>query len=341
MRKAVKFIVALLVGASLFYFVVKETGVEVIWDGIMLLLSPQGAAVIAVTLLIVFVGAFRWKEVIASQGEKVPLFPSLRYLVKGFTVDFLTPFSLFGGEMVRIFLMEKHVGFKRSATATVIDKIMDVSTHFLFLVVGISLFIIYGSGLSGIFLYYTSAVIIILFLVLFVFYQRALKKKSMLKWVVGVLGLSKKYFSDNENGRAVMEIEGDVMKFFSSRKKDLVRGMSLSLLRHLLFAFRIFLILYFLTGQVEPGFALVVYGLTILSMLLPIPAALGGLEAIVALGFGALGFGFATGAAYAITVRSADLLICGLGIALFARLSFTSFFGQLSAFRRSFFAREN
>jgi len=340
MRNVVKFAVALLVGASLFYFVVKETGVEVIWQGIGLFLGPEGVAIITSTLLIVFVGAFRWKEVIASQGEKISLFIATRYLIKGFTVDFLTPFSLFGGEAVRIFLMEGSLGLKKSAISTVVDKIMDVTTHFLFLVLGIILFFVYGSSLSGVFLYYIFGVIIFLFLILFLFYQRALRKKSFLKWIFGMLRISKRYFSENDSGRAIMEVEEGIMSFFSAQKKDLLKGMALSFLRHFLYVFRVFLIIYFLTGEIEPGFALVVYGLTILSMLLPLPAALGGMEVMVALGFGALGFGFATGAAYAVTVRSADLVICAIGMILFARLSFTSFFKQLNLFYGKLFGRE-
>ena len=137
-----------------------------------------------------------------------------------------------------------------------------------------------------------------------------------------------------------MEVEEGIMSFFSAQKKDLLKGMALSFLRHFLYVFRVFLIIYFLTGEIEPGFALVVYGLTILSMLLPLPAALGGMEVMVVLGFGALGFGFATGAAYAVTARSADLVICAIGMILFARLSFTSFFKQLNLFYGKLFGRE-
>ncbi len=336
MRNAVKFAITLLVGVSLFYFVVKETGIEAIWEGIILFLRPEGLIIIATTFLIVFIGALRWREVIASQGKRVPLLLTIRYLVKGFTVDFLTPFSLFGGEAVRIFLMEKSLGLKKSATAAAIDKIMDVTMHFFFLVLGIVLFIIHGSEPSGVFLYYAGGVITALFFILFLFYQFALRKKSMIGWVFKIFGFSKNYLADNGNGKMVMEIERGIIRFFSFQRKELLKGMALSFLRHLLLAFRVYIILFFLVGQTELGHAFAVYGLTILSMLLPLPAALGGMEAIMALGFGTLGIGLTAGVAYAVTVRSADLIVCALGIILFIRLSFTSFLKQFNLFIKNF-----
>ncbi len=331
MKKWVKFFIAFLVGVSLFFFVVKETGVEAIWEAFSLFLGWEGVAILAVTFLSVFVGALRWREVIASEGEKVSLFLTARYLIKGFTVDFLTPFSLVGGETVRIFLLEKEIGFKKSAFSSITEKIMDVTVHFSFLILGAFLFIVYGFVIHSALLLYAGTAILFIFLLLTLFYGRILRKKSFLGWILGAVGLSK-YLTDSENGKTVKEIEEKIILFFSSKKREFAKGMALSFLRHFLLLLRVSLVIFFITGKADFGVAAIAYALLVLSMLLPIPAALGGMEVFLALGFNVLGLGFAAGVVAAIALRGADLIICSGGIALFIRLSIKSFVQQFNLF---------
>ncbi len=334
--KITKLFVAFFVGVSLFYFVVRETGIETIWEASSLLWGWEGLLILAITFLIVFIGALRWREVLRSDEEEVSLFLTIRYLIKGFTVDFLTPFSFFGGEAVRIFLMEKEVGIKKSAFSAVTDKIMDVTTHFSFLVLGVIFFIVYGTVLNSTLLLFGGSAILLIFLILFLFYGQILRKKSFLRLIFDVIGVSKKYLDENENGKAIIDIEEKIIFFFTSKKKEFVKGMALSFLRHFLFLLRVFLIIFFITGTVDFGVAIIAYGIVILSMLLPIPAALGGMEVFLALGFNALGIGFASGVAAAIALRGVDLIVCFIGIILFIRLSLTSFHKEFSGFLKRF-----
>jgi glycosyltransferase 2 family protein len=336
MRNFAKFFVAFLVGVSLFYFVIKETGVEVVWEATLLFFGLEGLLILFTTLIIVLIGSVRWRCILKSMGEDVPFSRVFRYLIKGFTVDFLTPFSLFGGEMVRVFLMEKEVGIKKSASSSLIDKIMDVTAHFSFLLFGTFLFIYYSSAIHSALLFYAGTVIALIFFILFLFYKKILQKQSFLKWIFGLLGISKKPLLVTENGKTIMEIEEQIIEFFSVRKKDFAKGMALSFLRHLFFITRIFLIIFFITGRAEAGLSIAVYGLVILAMILPLPAALGGMEAILGLGFGVLSIGAFSGVTTAIALRGADLAVCLVGITLFVRLSFSSFYNQFNLFVKRF-----
>ncbi len=327
-----KLFVAFFVGVSLFYFVVRETGIETIWEASSLFFGWEGAVILAITLLVVFIGGLRWREVLRSEGEEVSLLLTTRYLIKGFTVDFLTPFSFFGGETVRIFLMEKEVGIKKSAFSSITDKIMDVTAHFSFLILGVIFFIVYGTVLSSTLLLFGGAVILLIFLALFLFYGQILRKKSFLRFIFDVIGLSKKYLDESENGKAIIDIEEKIIFFFTVKKKELAKGMAFSFLRHFLFLLRVFLIIFFITGTVDFGVAIIAYGLVILSMLLPIPAAIGGMEVFLALGFNALGIGLVSGVAAAIALRGADLVVCAAGIIFFICFSLTSFYKNFSGF---------
>ncbi len=181
-------------------------------------------------------------------------------------------------------------------------------------------------------LFFGGAAILLIFLILFLFYGQILRKKSFLRLIFDVIGISKKYLDESENGKAIVDVEEKIISFFTSKKKEFAKGMALSFLRHFLFLLRVFLIIFFITGTVDFGVAIIAYGLVILSMLLPIPAALGGMEVFLALGFNALGIGFASGVAAAIALRGADLIVCSVGIIFFIRLSLTSFYREFSGF---------
>lgn len=336
MKGLIRFLITFFVGIFLFYFVVKETGTTTIFSAISLFLKPAGVAVLGTTFLIIVVGAVRWKEILKSEGENVSLFKTIRYLIKGLTVDFLTPFSLFGGEAVRIFLMEKEVGVKKSAFSALTDKIIDVTAHVFFLILGTIFFIFHSTVFHKTLLVYALGTIFSILFILFIFYGRVLKKKSFLDGVFGVLGVSKKYLHENNNGKSVVDVEKKIIDFFSEKKKEFLKGVLFSFLRHFLLLFRVFLIIYFVTGSLDITNAVVAYGFVILSMILPLPASLGGLEAILALSFNAMGMSVVLGVVVAIVLRTADLFVCAVGVILFARLSLKSFYLQFKNFLNNF-----
>ncbi len=335
MRNFLKFTLALLVGLFLFYFVVKDTGIEFVLEALSFFFKIEGFFIILITFAIVLLGSLRWREILRSDGEEVSLLKTLRYLVKGFTVDFLTPFSLFGGEAVRIMLMEKEVGFKKSFFATATDKIMDITAHFFFLLLGTVFLVLYGASHRDIVLLYALAVIILIFLGLALFYRKALRQKSFLQWIFGILRISNNYLNNTKNGQTVIDVEKKIVFFFSSHKKEFAKGMILSFLRHFFFLLRVYLIMFFVIGYFDPALAVAIYGLTILSMLLPLPASIGGMEVILALGFAILGIAVAPAVILAVTLRGADLLVCIVGIALFIRLSVDSFLLKIRKFTKS------
>jgi glycosyltransferase 2 family protein len=334
MKNIIKFFIALFLGVSLFYFVIKETGVETVSEAVLLFLRAEGLFILGTTLLIVLVGAIRWREILRSEGEDVSLIKTIRYLVKGFTVDFLTPFSLFGGEAVRIFLMKKEVGIEKSVSSTITDKIIDVTAHIFFLTLGTIFFIFHSKVFHKALLIYAVGTILFISFILFVFYKRALRKKSFLEGFFNFLGITKKRFNGDQNG--VLNIEKKIFCFFAEKKRDLAKGIVFSFLRHFLLLLRVFLVIYFVVGSLDISNAVITYGFVILSMILPLPAALGGMEAILALTFNAIGISVALGVVVAIVLRTADLFVCAIGIMLFTRLSIKSFYKQFKIFLKSF-----
>ncbi len=319
-KRAIQFLVALVLGVFIFFFVLQRAGFQIIENALMLLFGFEGIALLLVTFLIIIVGSVRWKGILKAEGKEVSLFKMSLFLVKGFTVDYLTPVSLFGGEALRVILLKKETGdLKSSSSSVIIDKVIDVTAHFIFLVIGVALFLTYGYFYEGAFFIYGAVTTTLFFSALLFFYLRAMRKKSILRFLMGVVGVDRESFASSENGKAVFDVENRVINFFHSNRKQLFKGVLLSMLRHFLLVFRVALLIFFIFEGFYIKEAFAIYGLTILSFLLPLPAALGGLEAISSFGFDVMGLGFSAGTAYAVTVRGVDLVICVIGLALIVR----------------------
>ncbi len=319
MKNAVKFFFTFFIGVSLFYFIINETGVDVIWRAINFFLRPEGAFIVLITLFSFLMASLRWREVIFSQQEKLPIFLLFRYLIKGFTIDFITPFPIVGGETVRALLVKRDIGLKKGAASAVIDKIIDITTHFFFLIIGLIFFVFYGKTFHSAFINYIILFAFFLFLLLGFFYFFALRKKTILKQIFKIPFFAKSKFFSNGDGQKVIEIEEEIVDFFSHRKRYLIRGVFFSFLKHFFLLGRVFFLLSLFNLNIGVAIFFIIYGFTVLSAIVPTPAAIGGMEAVMGICFGMLGFGFATGVIYAIVIRSADLFICLIGTTLFVR----------------------
>lgn len=332
MKNAIKFAFAFLIGISLFYFFVKEAGFEVVISSLELFLNFKGLLIILLSFLIILFGAVRWKMIIRETGNNISLLLALRYHIKGFTVDYLTPFAFFGGETVRIFLLSKKIGTQKSMFASITDKIIGITTHFIFFFIGILLFLFYGLKDYNLLFFYSLLSLIIVSLLLFAFYFQALRKKSFLKILFSFFSGVKNFFEKNENGKNILEVEKMILEFFSSSKKVLLRVVLVSLVVNIFYFLRIALVLYFISDLVNLHFPFIIYGLVMLSMFLPLPAAIGGMEVILGVGFAILGIGISYGIMMAIILRSADLFVSSLGIILFLRMSLSTFLKEFKLF---------
>ena len=337
MRNVVKIAIALLVGLSLFYFIVREAGFDVLVRSASIFFNWKGAFLLLFSFIAVFLGAIRWRFILITAKSDLPLILSMRYQIKGFMVDYLTPFAFFGGEAVRIFLLERRVGLEKSIFASVTDKITAITAHSIFLLSGTVIFLFYGALDSKILLTYAILAILFVCGLLALFYVQALRNKSFLKLLFHFSGSIRKILKDTENGQKVMEIERSIISFFFNQKKDLLKSIFIGVVANVFLAGRVFLIIYFITGSYDVFLALIIYSLVILSLFLPLPASIGGMEVILGIGFTVLGMSLSQGIITAIIVRSADLVICLVGIILFLRMSAFSFLRDFSAFLKKGF----
>ena len=327
MKKIIKFLIALVLGSVIFYFVIRKAGIETFEEAGRLFFSFKGGLVILTTILLATVGIIRWKVILGCQGEKRSFSELAGVWTVGYSVDYLTPVSLFGGEALRAYLTGKtlDIDWEKSFSSVIIDKILDGTFHIIFIVIGVSIFLSYGSFPEVWIFWLVILSIFSLVIILTLFYSRAIGKKSITLLFFKVLGLNKTDIKATKSGEFIFNTEGNVLRFFSPSQSFFWKGIFLSLLRHSLFYLRALILVYLLVGSIEPVKSVAMQGLAFLALFLPLPAGLGGLEAAAAFGFETLGFSFNQGTVFGMTWRAADLVICLFGIILGVKIFVTLF----------------
>lgn len=324
MKRLIKFSLFLLLGLAVFLIVLGRVGPENIIQALSLFLGLEGLVIILITLLFVFFGIFKWRLILKDLGHSFSLKQVSPLWLLCFTISYLTPFSVFGGEFFRIYFTKKRypaVSWQKSMASVAIDKILDATVFFVFMIVGLLVFAFYGRLPSSFMVAGVFVVAAILLFLLLLFYFKRLQSKSALEWALKIVGVKKEKISNHKNGSTIFEAEKEVFRFFSPRHKALWKALGFTFLRYLFLFLRGAVLIFFLTGSLNLFKSLAVYGFANLASLTPIPATLGALELGEGFVFKVLGFGFGTGTVFSMIWRGADLLLCIAGLVFLVKFS--------------------
>ncbi len=316
MKKILKFLIAFTIGLFIFWLVMGIVGWDKINKAIILFSGLEGLIIILLTFIAAMIGVFKWKLILQSQGLNICTRELGKLWLAGFAISYLTPVSLLGGEAFQVYFLKKkfNLSWEKSAASVIIRRILGGTFFLVFLVAGILAFCFYGYFPSRIVIWFVLLVTGGLLILLSFFYFRALHKKSILKWFLKFLGINKEKIENNKNGKIILDVEKEVIRFFSPKNKAFWKGLSLSFLRYFLLFFRAALLIFFLGEGIEVLRVLAIYGFTNFALIFPLPAALGSLEAAGAFSFNALGIGAGQGTIFAMSWRAADLFLCLLGL---------------------------
>jgi uncharacterized protein (TIRG00374 family) len=316
MKKLIKSLLALVVGVVIFYFVVEKTGITSLSRAKNIFFSYKGFFIILVTFLSILVNVYRWKFVLSCHGEEKGFFELFKVWLVSYFFTYITPISLVGGEAVKVYLSRKilNIRWDNSFSTVIIDKVLDITFHILFTVVGLIIFFNYGNFPTFWILFLVLFVIFWLTAILTVFYSRAFSKKSIILWFLNLLNLEKTKVKSTKNGELLFNVEGNVLRFFSPKKLFFWKGVFLGFLKHLFLYLKAALLVFFLVQSFHPLKNIAVQALVNLSVLIPIPVGLGSMEAVISFGFKTLDLGFENGAILAMVWRAANLTICLLSL---------------------------
>ncbi|MFH1916399.1 MAG: lysylphosphatidylglycerol synthase transmembrane domain-containing protein [Nanoarchaeota archaeon] len=259
------------------------------------------------SFLVMLLFSFRWMAILRAQGHRISVMHLLKYRICGYGIGVLTPTAKVGGEPVRMMLLKRDgVVTKEGVSSVLTDKIVEVSTNFLFFIVGL---IILAIKLTiprneKIFIF-TS--IIVLGLLIFLFYYQMLRGKFFFKRVFRLLGLERvKRFAPFE--KKLHDMESIMIRYHSEHKNNFYMVVFISMsgwiftFLQLYFAFKIIGI-----SHITLTHLFITITSVGVAFLIPIPLAIGALEAIQISSFAFMGFSSAQAVAMAFMVRSLDV----------------------------------
>jgi glycosyltransferase 2 family protein len=281
------------------------------------------ALFVIVQILLMAVLTMRWAVILESQGHKrINLFRLNKYRVAGQAVSFFTPTAKMGGEGVKTKLMSKResVPYSQALSSVVIDNAVDLTASGVFFFIGtiIVLLSITAGLATKIFL---SGVVLLFLALLAIFNYRLFKGKPIIYGVAKKLGLFRM--------KIVRKVERDIMKFdkylhdfYCKDKKHFYYAMTLSFISWIL----MFLEYYIAGRMLGFNFSLWMIFLIVtligIAYLIPVPMALGTLEAGQISAFSILNISASAGIGLSFIVRAKDLLIAFWGVGIISFYGF-------------------
>jgi len=314
MRKFLLFLISLLVGIGLFTWIGKIVGWQEIKRAFLVFTGWQGLVIFSLTLLILLIGNWKWKEILKSSGNNIPFFNLFKTYLASFSIRFLAPIILVGAELFQGYTLKQRnsVAWSKGIASVVIDRILEWTVNFVVIFFGVLIFLL-TIGLPpiklliifwSVFLVFTGGIVY--------FYLKAFKKESITK----AFGKIFNHQLDNQP----LEIEKEIFNFFKVKKISMWKVVVLSFLRAIVMYFRALFLIFFLGKSIGVLPALSVLGFTYLAAIIPIPTALGSHEAIQTFAFNSLNLGASTATAFTMIIRGTELIIALVGLFLLFRL---------------------
>jgi uncharacterized protein (TIRG00374 family) len=310
MKKFFLLLISLLIGIGLFFWILKIVGWREIKNAFLVFTGWQGLIILGLTLLMMLVGTWKWKEILKGNGIKVSFKELLNPYLAGFSVMFLAPILVWGGEIFRSYILKERnfIPWSKGMASVIIDRILEWTANLAVIFFGgiIFLFMI-GLPPMKLAIIFGGVFLILLTGIVF-FYFKSVKKESMINF----------FIKNNQN--QPFEIEKEIFSFFKIKKPLMWKVFSLAFLRAAIAYLRTWLLILFLGKSIGAFPALSILGFTYLAVIIPIPTALGSHEAIQTFAFDSLNLGASTATAFTMIIRGAELIIALAGVIILFRL---------------------
>jgi len=314
MKRLLLLLLPFLIGAGLFYWVIKTVGWQEIRNSFLVFSGWQGLAVLGLTAVIALISTWIWQEVLRGMDAKVSFGKLWPAYVAGFSIRYLAPMAIIGAEIFQGHILKEidSVTWEKSMASVIVNRILELTASLVVIFLGLSFFLL-KIGLPPIKLALIfGGIILIVASLIFYFFFKSFKKESMTK-AIGCL------FNSKLNAEP-FEIEKEIFGFFKVKKAAFWRSFVLSFLRIGIMWFRTWFLVLFLGKSLSAWPALSILGFYSLVTMIPIPADLGSHEAVQSFAFSALGFSAGAGTAFALIIRGAELMLSLLGIIILFRL---------------------
>ncbi|MFH1714201.1 MAG: lysylphosphatidylglycerol synthase transmembrane domain-containing protein [Candidatus Nealsonbacteria bacterium] len=310
MKKLLLLSLSFAVGFAIFIWIWKTIGLEQIKKDFMVFTGWQGLVIFGLTLLSLAIGSWRWKVILNAGNIKVSFRDLFGAYLAGFSIIFLAPILIWGGEFTRAYILKnkKDISFTKAMASIVVDRILEWTINFLIIFFG-SLFFLMTIGFPPINLIIIfGSAFLVLMTGLAIFYFKCTTRESILNFFI------------KNNKSKFLELEKEVFSFFKWKRFIVWQAVLISFLRAATMWVRVWFLIIFL-GKIVGGLsALSILGFSYLAIMIPIPTALGTHEAIQVFAFNSLGLGASAATAFTMIIRGAELLVAIVGIVILFKL---------------------
>lgn len=314
MRKFSLFLFSFFLGTVLFVWIGQTVGWHEIKNSFLVFTGWQGLTIFGLTLLIMMIGNWKWKEILKGEGIDISFFNLFKTFLAGFSIRFLAPIILVGAELFQGYVLKERnlIPWSKGMASVIIDRILEWTVNMLVIFFGALAFLLIIGMPSMELMIIFSGVFLFFSLLIFFFYFKALKKESIFRAFT-------KIFNQRTESQP-LETEKEIFNFFRLKNKSMWKSFALSFLRAGVMLLRTWLLIIFLSKSIGFFSSLSVLGFTYLAIMIPIPTALGIHELIQTFVFNSLDLGLPTATAFTMIIRGAELLIAIAGIIILSRL---------------------
>jgi len=320
MKKTYLFLISFLIGVILLAFVIKVVGWSEIRKSLLIFTGFKGLVIFLLTFFWIMIINWKWKEILKAQGVEIGFFDLFKPFLAGFSILYLFPTFVLGGEFLRGYILKKKysISWAKGMASVFIDRIVDWTTNLGIVFLGMGFFLSTTGilpqkiGLAVGFTFFIWLIFILFF------YAMVFRKKSIARLFFRIFKL------ENLN-IGLLNMEREIFDFFNIKKSSFWKILGIAILEELILLLRIFVLLIFLGKEIGFLIALSISGFYYLSTMIPIPASLGIQDGLQAFAFGALGLGASVGTAFTLIIRATELAVAVIGIVILFRLGIKLF----------------
>ena len=324
--------VLLALAIALLWLTLRSVPLAAVWAQLAQLRPEQLVLLLAANLLVLATFSVRWWLLLYAQGYTLPYHKLMEYRLAAFSVSYFTPGPHFGGEPLQIApLTRRHaVPMPVALAALVLDKLFELIFNFTFVILGGLLVLEMGVGLAGPAQPWTfAAFTLLLALPVAILAALAVGRHPLSAPLAGALRLWQAITGRPQQGRPdsthsaaghfvvnLRESEQLGSQLFRQRPALLAAAVAVSLASWAAMVAEFWLMTYVLGIELTLADAVVALLAARAASLLPLPAAVGALEASQALAMVSLGLPAAYGVSLALLIRARDVLFGRIGVAL-------------------------
>ncbi|HEX6385013.1 MAG TPA: lysylphosphatidylglycerol synthase transmembrane domain-containing protein [Anaerolineae bacterium] len=318
MRRRILFIAPWLLALVLFLWVLYVVPLPETWAVLRRLTLGQVLALLALNALVLLALSSRWWLILRGQGYKIPFLKLAAHRLAAFGVSYLTPGPHFGGEPVQVLLLEREHSVPRPAAvaAVTLDKTLELLVNFTFLVGGVAV-ILDGRILRQVVQWEAAALAVLLLLLPAAFLLALWLGYHPISWPASLLARLpwlKENSTLQQFQRELWDSEVQATRFCRQAPLSLVQALAVSIVVWLFLIAEYWLMLRLLGVQLTAVQTVAMLMAVRVAILLPLPGALGTLEASQVLTLGLMGLNPAAGIGVSLLIRARDVLQAGTGL---------------------------